>query len=185
MIRPVHDVSAIALALVLSSGVLGAVAPSITTAQARSEKTVAGGRSLLQSRELWATVDVCNPKDQPNTIGIRGSMPGDGHPHDVMYMGFSVQYLDATTKKWVDLGKGGDSGMLKVGSGASARQGGFSVGLAPVAGRPAFTLQGYVVFQWRRGGTVVHQATRTTSTGHQSVTDADPAGYSAAQCAIG
>ncbi len=36
--------------------------------------------SLLHSRELWATVDVCNPKDQPNTVGIRGSMPGDGMP---------------------------------------------------------------------------------------------------------
>ncbi len=96
----------------------------------------ASAHSLLHSRVLWATVDVCNPKDQPNTIGIRGSMPGDGHSKDTMYIRFRVQYEDPSTKKWVYLSKGGDSGLLKLGSGAVARQGGFSVELAPVAGGP-------------------------------------------------
>lgn len=140
--------------------------------------------SLLHSRELWATVDVCNPKDQPNTIGIRGSMPSDGHPKDVMYMRLRVQYLDATTKAWLNLSKGGDSGLLKLGSGALARQGGLSVELAPVAGKPAFTLRGYVTFQWRRGATVLQSATRLTTAGHTSLAGADPRGFSAATCKL-
>jgi hypothetical protein len=140
--------------------------------------------SLLHSRELWATVDVCSPKHHPNTIGIRGSMPGDGHAKDVMYMRFRVQYLDATKKEWLNLSKGGDSGLLKLGSGVPTRQGGFSVELEPVAGKPAFTLRGYVIFQWRRGATVLESATRLTTAGHKSLAGADPRGFSAATCTL-
>jgi hypothetical protein len=140
--------------------------------------------SLPHSRELWATVDVCNPKDQPNTIGIRGSMPGDGHPKDLMYMRFRVQYLDAAKKEWLNLSKGGDSGMLKLGSSALTRQGGFSVELAPVAGTPSFTLRGYITYQWRRGATVLQSATRLTTSGHTSLAGADPRGFSAATCKL-
>jgi hypothetical protein len=138
--------------------------------------------SLLHSRQLWATVDVCSPKNQPNTIGIRGSMPGDGNPNDVMYIRFRVQYLDTAKNEWVNLSKGGDSGMLKLGSAALARQGGFSVELAPVAGKPAFMLRGYVTYQWRRGATVLESATRLTTSGHTSLAGSDPRGYSAATC---
>ncbi len=46
----------------------GAATPRLTPAQ----------RALLTSKELWATIDVCDPPDQPNTLGVRGSMPGDG-----------------------------------------------------------------------------------------------------------
>jgi hypothetical protein len=141
-------------------------------------------RSLLHSRELWATVDVCSPKDQPNTIGIRGSMPGDGHPKDVLYMRFRVQYLDATTTKWLKLIKGADSGFLKVGSAQLARQAGRSFQFAPVAGKPTFTLRGDVIFQWRRGRTVLQTATAPTTSGHKSLAGADPRGYSAATCTL-
>jgi hypothetical protein len=144
----------------------------------------AAAHSPSHSRQLWATVDVCNPKDQPNTIGIRGSMPGDGRAKDTMYMRFRLQYLDAAKKAWLNLSKGGDSGMLKLGSAALARQGGFSVELAPVAGHPVFTLRGYVTYQWRRGPTVLQSATKVTSAGHTSLAGADPRGYSAATCKL-
>lgn len=144
----------------------------------------AAAHSLLHSRELWATVDVCNPKDQPNTIGVRGSMPGDGRPKDLMYMRFRVQYLDAAKREWLNLGKGGDSGLLRLGSGALARQGGFSVELAPVAGKPAFALRGFVTYQWRRGATVLQTTTRLTTAGHRSLAGADPRGFSAATCKL-
>jgi hypothetical protein len=144
----------------------------------------AAAHSLLHSRELWATVDVCNPKDQPHTIGIRGSMPGDGRSKDTMYMRVRVQYQDPSTKKWLYMSKGGDSGLLKLGSASVVRQGGFSVELAPVAGSAGFTLRGYVTFQWRRGQTVLQTATRITASGHKSQANADPPGYSAAICKL-
>jgi hypothetical protein len=139
---------------------------------------------LAHSRELWATVDVCNPKNQPNTIGIRGSMPGDSRATDVLYMRFRVQYLDPSTGKWLELGQNADSGFLKVGSGLLTRQAGRSFQLAPPSGKSAYTLRGYVIFQWRRGPTVLESTTRPTSAGHTSLAGADPRGFSAATCVL-
>jgi hypothetical protein len=164
-----------------------AVAAQVVAPTAAPGAAVKGGalrHSLLQSRELWATVDVCNPSDQRDTIGIRGSMPGDGHSKDTMYMGFQLQYLQPSGG-WTDLAHGGSSGFVAVGPAKAARQAGTSFQLMPVPGKPAYTMRGLVTFQWRSGSRVVHQTTRTTSAGHTGVADADPAGYSAAQCAIG
>jgi hypothetical protein len=146
--------------------------------------TPTAAQPLAHSRELWATVDVCSPKNQPDTIGIRGSMPGDGHATDVMYMRFRVQYLDPATGKWLDLGQGADSGFLKVGSGALTRQAGRSFQLAPTSGKAAFTLRGYVTFQWRKGTTVLETAIKPSSAGHTSLAGADPRGFSAATCVL-
>jgi len=147
--------------------------------------TPAASHALLHSRELWATVDVCSPKDQPDTIGIRGSMPSDDRATDVMYMRFRVQYLETTTNKWLDLTQGADSGFVKVGSAQLARQAGRSFQFAPAAaGKPTFNLRGEVIFQWRRGASVLQTATIPTTAGHTSLAGADPKGFSAATCKL-
>lgn len=178
---------AAALAL-LASAVTFAVlltAPAQAASRATRAKRVIDTHSLYRSRLLWATIDVCNASDQPNTIGIRGSMPGDGQAHDKMYMRFRLQYMNTTTKHWADLANGASSGYASVGTGASARQAGRSFQLSPVAGQPAFTLRGVVIFQWRQGTTVVAQTSRPTSGGRESLAGADPAGFSSATCLIG
>jgi hypothetical protein len=141
------------------------------------------GHSLLSSRELWATIDVCNAAKEPDTVGIRGAMPSDGHARDTMYMRIQLQYREAKSSVWTDL-HGGDSGYIGIGDSKIARQGGWSVQLTPSKSQPTYTMRGVVTFQWRRAGRVVHQATRTTSAGHPNVVRADPPGYSAAQCTI-
>jgi len=164
-------------------GALCAGALFASASDAAPASGTAHAHSLLQSRELWATVDVCDPANEPNTVGIRGSMPADGHPKDAMYMRFQLQYVAAKSDVWTNL-SGGDSGFVTIGSARSARQGGWSVQLMPVAGKPAYTIRGLVTFEWRRAGAIVHETTRTTEAGHDSLADADPAGYSAAQCTI-
>src|ERR1700704_3330551 len=72
--------AASALAALLAAGSAVAAAAAGQTAKARAAS------SVLSSRQLWATINVCNPKDQPDIVGVRGSMPSDGHPHDKMYM---------------------------------------------------------------------------------------------------
>lgn len=139
---------------------------------------------LLRSRLLWATIDVCNPPDQPDTVGIRGSMPGDHQTHDTMYMRFRLQYMNTTTKAWTELSKA-SAAYTAVGSGSSARQAGRSFQLNPVTGQPSFMLRGVVSFQWRHGKTVLAQVSRTTSPGRQSLAGSDPTGFSAATCQIG
>jgi hypothetical protein len=140
-------------------------------------------RSLLQSRQLWATINICNPADQPDILGVRGSMPSDGHPRDTMYMSFRLQYLSSTNNRWADLA-GTTPTFISVGGGA-ARQGGQSFQLMPVTGKPAVTLRGLVEFQWRRGKLVIESAKRPTTAGHVSLAGADPRGFSAATCQIG
>ena len=162
----------IAAPLVAAGALLAA-----TGALARSSFT-----PLLKSPELWATVDICNTPHHPDTIGIRGSMPTDGHPRDTMYMRFLVQSLDSTTKQWADLGKSADSGFVPIGSAASTRQAGRTFEFKPTA--TAYTLRGLVEFQWRRAGTVVHLASRTTTVGHTSLAGAEPKGFSAASCVL-
>ncbi len=141
-------------------------------------------RSLLRSRELWATIDVCSPSDQPNTVGVRGSMPGDNEAAGRMYMSFRLQYRSASARSWVNL-SGASSSFMAVGDASSARQGGWSFQLAPVAGGPASTLRGVVSFQWRKGSTVLLSVSRPTTTGHKSLAGADPADFSSASCQIG
>jgi hypothetical protein len=141
-------------------------------------------KALLRSRELWATIDVCNPADQPDYVGIRGSMPADRHAGDKMYMAFRLQYVDAATGKWVDLASPKAPVYMYVGPSSTVRQGGRSFQLVPRAGKPAVTLRGVVSYQWRRNGKVVQSTTRPTGAGHKSLAGADPPGYSAATCTI-
>jgi hypothetical protein len=170
---------AVLVALTASSALAKPATHAKAGAPSRTE------RALLHSHELWATIDVCGPADQPNTVGIRGSMPGDRHAGDRMYMSFRLQYLSAS-RQWVDLASGASPEFVAVGSGATARQGGTSFELmAPTAGKPAVTLRGVVDFEWRHGKTVLVSGAEPTSAAHKSLAGADPAGYSAATCVIG
>jgi hypothetical protein len=169
------------------AGLLAALAPSAALAKPVSThaKPAMDTQTLFRSRLLWSTIDVCNPSDQANTVGIRGSMPGDHQAHDTMYMRFRLQYLNPSTKAWTDLTKGASADYANVGTGADPRQAGRSFQLSPVAGQPAFTLRGVVSFQWRHSKTVLAQTSRPTSAGRDSLAGADPAGFSTATCLIG
>jgi hypothetical protein len=171
-------------ATMLATAALAGSAHAKAASRSGTAKPSTLERALLHSHELWATIDVCNPPDQPDTVGIRGSMPGDDHAHDKMYMSFRLQYMNAS-KQWVNLASGASSGFVAVGSGASARQGGTSFELKPVAGKPAVTLRGVVDFQWRKGKTVEVSGAEPTAAGHKSLAGADPTNFSAATCVIG
>ncbi len=141
-------------------------------------------RELLRSRELWATIDVCNTAKQPDTIGVRGSMPGDGRNHDVMTMTFHLQYLNAVNQ-WVELGSGQSSAPVIVGGGETTRQGGWSFTIGPRTGKSLFTLRGIVDFKWMHGNHVLQSARKPTTVGHEVREGAEPKGYSTASCSVG
>ncbi len=182
-LRALRSIAPLTLAttIALTAANAATVAPWTASAATIAPSTA---HQPSHSRELWATVDVCDPKDQPDTLGIRGSMPGGSQAGETLYMRFRVQYLDASTGKWLDLGQGADSGFLKVGSAALTRQAGRSFQLAPASGKAAYTLRGDVIFQWRKGTTVLEAATKATSAGHTSLAGADPRGFSAATCTL-
>jgi len=169
------------IALIAAAGARARPSAGTLTRASAGPRAGLSSTPLLKSPELWATVDICNAPRHPYTIGIRGSMPGDGHPHDAMYMRFLVQSQNAT-KQWSDIGKSADSGFVPIGSGTSARQAGRTFEFKPSP--TSYTLRGEVQFQWRRAGRVVHLASLFTSAGHKSLAGAEPKGFSAASCVL-
>lgn len=145
---------------------------------------VAVARASDPARDLWATVNVCDTRTYPDTIGVRGSMPGSGRRRDTLFMRFGAQYFDPVGKRWHNLTRGGDSGWVRVGNGRAAREAGHLFRFAPPAGR-SYQLRGVVAFEWRRGRRVLRHERRSTTEGHRSSAGADPAGYSAAVCVVG
>ena len=131
---------------------------------------------------LWATIDVCDTATHPDTIGIRGSMPGTGDRQESMFMRFVVEYR-STTGHWHYL-KDGESSLVSVGSGSSkARQAGQDFQVARSTTQ-TYTLRGVVVFEWRAGGRTVAQDVRATRAGHTAAAGADPPDFSASTCTI-
>jgi len=172
----------LATALLAAASGLGLLYATAASAQAHHQTRATGSRSPYRSTELWATINVCNPKNAPDVVGVRGSMPGDGQPKDAMYMRFRLQYYEEATRKWVELGHGADSGLLPVGAASTVRQYGRSFTLA--APTRAIKLRGLVSFEWLRGKRVVYSTERVTSAGRKSLAGADPTGYSAATCLL-
>jgi hypothetical protein len=131
---------------------------------------------------LWATVNVCDTEAQPDTIGIRGSMPGTGKRADRMFMRFTVQF-QGSDGAWHGLSTGGVSDWQPVGTGMwEARQSGFSFQVRPPQG--SVRLRGLVRFEWRRKGKAVRREVRATEAGHRSTAGADPRGYSRGVCVV-
>lgn len=142
------------------------------------------GRSIEKSPLLWATVNVCDTADHPDTVGIRGSMPGSGRKDEEMFMRFQLQYFRAADKRWHNVGASGDSGFIDVGSARfRARQTGRNFTVTPPR-IGSFRLRGAVTFEWRRDGEVVRRARERTRSGHPRTKGADPEGFSAATCEV-
>ena len=134
----------------------------------------------------WATVNVCDTASNPDTVGVRGSMPGNGVASQEMFMRFQLQY-QRDDGRWRQLGATGDSGFIDVGRAKTrgSRQAGHSFRLSPPRAGNVFTLRGLVTFEWRaKDGTVVRRARKRTTAGHRSTAGADPTGFSAAECTI-
>jgi hypothetical protein len=163
--------------------IAAAAAQSASAASLQRAARAQAPAALAKSAQLWATIDVCSPPHQRNTVGVRGSMPGDGQAHDSMFMRFRLQYVEFGVRRWTDL-PSADSGYLPVGTSRSARQAGRSFVLVPPSASASFLLRGVISFQWRRGGRVLDALSRTTAAGHQSLAGADPPNYSAATCRI-
>lgn len=135
-------------------------------------------------KAVWATVNLCDTKRFPNTMGVRVAMGATDH-RDSIYARIRVQFQPAGSHRFRDLRKAGDSGWLKLGKGNFVqRQGGFRfVFNAPPKGE-RFVLRGRVNYQWRRGKRVIARRKRFTKAGHPGADQGDPKHYSARRCVI-
>jgi hypothetical protein len=142
------------------------------------------------SPDLWATVNICDTPAHPNTIGIRGSMPGNGK-NQRMYMRFEAQYFDRPRNRFVSTGS--SSIWLRVGSArVRSAQSGYSFEFAAPPAGEQFVMRGRVDFRWRarrgrpghRRWVTVLRRRRYTRAGFIGVEGGDPPGRSEALCVI-
>jgi hypothetical protein len=139
--------------------------------------------AAFAARSPWSTVNVCDTAANPDTVGVRGSMPGLAGA--ALFMRFQLQ-LQRTDGSWRALDSA-DSGFIAAGRARlrSTKQAGRSFTLTPPPAGQVYTVRGLVTFEWRaKDGTVLRRARRITTGGHRSTAGADPAGFSAAECTI-
>jgi len=143
--------------------------------------TVAHAAKAGSDADLWATVNACNPADNPGTVGVRVSMPGNGVAADKMFMRIQLQF-QGPKGAWRMI-PASDSGWLPMGSAKQKRhQGGQTFSIQPTAGKPA-TLRALVNYEWRApDGVIARHVKRLTTAGHVSSAGSDPVGFSQATC---
>jgi hypothetical protein len=157
----------------------------LTCLLALSACVPAQARTIDKSRHLWATVNICDTKRSPDTVGVRASMPGSGRKGERMFMRFRVQFFSEEDNRWHNFAsrEGTDSGWIAVGSARfKARQSGFSFPFSLEQGQ-RYEVRGVTRFEWRRGKRVVRRATKRTTKGHRTALS-DPKGYSSATCVL-
>jgi hypothetical protein len=173
-------VAASAVAAAIAAGPTAAIAAGPTAAIAAGP-TAAQIKQAVQtaehSKDLWATINICDSRTYPNRLGLRGEIPSIGIATTRMYMTFEVAYRPST------------SGPFKLLHSTRQRQyiGSFSNQVnqdgITYTFTPPVVLEGVVTFEWWYHGKMVGSTTRTTTRGH--VPDfADPKGYSAKVCTI-
>lgn len=170
------------LALVASSASSSAATSRGATSPAKNPTAARVSVAIHQaerSKSLWATVNVCNSKRYPDTLGIRGQMPALGFPA-WLTLNIRLNYYNQQKKQFVPLTHGGTK-LVRLGRWSSGlQQGGYLFSFKPHAGLLNATVQ----FIWRRSGKLLGETSRPTTAGHHMADYGSPAHYSAQQCQI-
>jgi hypothetical protein len=134
--------------------------------------------------ELWATVNICDTERNPNVLGVRASMPGNG-TKQTMWMRFRASYFDRATEQWRDVGGSSRSPWIEVGDARyRSREAGRKFKIDPPVPTTSYVVRGLVEYQWRRDRRVVRRKKQKTLSGHPTGRHGDPRGYSAGVCEI-
>lgn len=169
-------------ALAMTGSALAAASPGGTTGSTGpatpSAKRVSAALSrAARSPGLWATINICNTRKHPDTIGIRAQMPALGFATS-MEMVVTLGYYTTATDSFKPLSS--SSTPLSLGEASSGyHQDGVTFKVKPPA-----KLDATVKFIWSSGTKQLGTITRTTVKGRAGVQQGDPPGYSSNTCAI-
>ena len=165
------------LALAIAATTFAAAASAATSANptpAQIRKAVAQAE---RSDSLWATLNICNSKQYPETIGVRGQMPSLGFAA-WLSMNIQLNYYSTASRQFVLLPGGTHTTRLGRSS-TKLQQGG-----ATWTFNSPVLLNASIQFVWRRDGKLLGETTETTTSGHPSAEFGSPAHYSAKQCQL-
>ncbi len=163
------------------SPVAAAAAPRRASA-AQAGPTPAQVRTAIAraqaARTLWATVNICDTRADPNVLGVRGQLPSLGFAA-WLSMEIHLNYYNQARKAFV--ADPGTVRTIRLGRSAHGlQQGGATYtfkGSTPV-------LEATVRFIWRRSGRLLGTTRAVTTAGHPSADFGSPPRFSAATCRI-
>lgn len=131
-----------------------------------------------QSKQLWATVNICTTNHHNGQLGIRGQMPSLGFAAQ-MYMTFEVIFQPSGGSHFKPIRS--TKARVLVGQAANKV---LQVGRTYPFQTSSSLLAGQVTFEWRRSGKLLGRTTRRTTGHHTHVDFADPPGTSQAFCRL-
>jgi hypothetical protein len=154
---------------------LAGPASAATPTASQIRKAVDGAK---RSRQLWATINICNTRHHPDTVGIRGQVPALGFSSSIS-IAISLDFWNAQTKRFKP--DPGTKRLISFGRPSTGvHQQGVTFRFDPHAGR----FRGNATFMWRRSGTLLGETHRVTTGGHRNADFGDPRKFSAATCTI-
>jgi hypothetical protein len=166
------------ISLLVAAALQPAAALAARTSSPSHKQIRAAVKQVERSKDLWATINICNTRRHPNAVGIRAQMPGLGF-RAKLSMEFQIVYWSVAQKKFKPV-----QGAHKVISLGSERTGlhqdGVTFRFAPHAG----FLASNVSFVWTLGRRSIARLTRQTSSGHREADGGDPPHFTAGRCAI-
>ncbi len=134
-------------------------------------------------RDLWATVNVCDTAATPNTIGVRGSMPGLKRKA-TLRMRFRVQYL-APDGRWLHRAPQRRLGLAaRSAYAAAAASSPAGASRSPRRVRRRSCCAASSTSSGAAPARSLRRARKITEDGHVSTAGADPPGFSAGTCRI-
>ena len=126
---------------------------------------------VVPASDLWATVNRCDPPEQPGAVGVRYSVPrrrGGG----AQWARVRLQFFDGQVRAWRALRSAAGRGrFVRLADGVGTVMSGrtFTFPL-PAAGR-RLVLRGRVDVEWRRGRKVLDRRRMLTTSGHVDAGD--------------
>jgi hypothetical protein len=164
--------------LALGVAVAGSAAPAQAARNPTRSQIARAVRKATASPSLWATVNICDTKRQPHTLGIRAQMPALGFP-SWLSLRIQVNYYSSSKRRFLPISTG--SMLIRLGrSSHGLQQAGATLAFKPHTG----LLNARVRFIWRRSGRLLGQTERRTTAGHPRADFGSPPHYSAKQCRI-
>ena len=109
-----------------------------------------GLATASETPRLWATVNICDTAEAPDSMGIRAGMPGNAS-RQRMFMRFRAEYWSRALQDWAPVAGSGMSPWVFVGPARyERRQAGWTFEFAAPPTGVTFTMRAIVEFQWRR-----------------------------------
>lgn len=167
------------LTTVLVAATVALSAPAAANAVGPAQITNAV-HAAERSRSLWATINICSSRRDPNQLGVRGQMPTLGFSASLSMI-IQVNYWVSATHSFVPIQSTAATTTLRLGTQSKGlQQDGAVFPFKPHTG----LLNATITFTWTRAGKVIGQTKRRTTAGHPTADYGSPPRYSAAQCLI-